>query len=80
MLPDGIRKASTRKVRRKNQTTSATTIDLVHSHSQIRADRERSAPPGDGVREGFPDGGGLVLDVVVPCAVMRWSGQWKGQT
>ena len=39
MLPDGIRNASTRKVRRKNQTTRATTIDLVHSQIQITKDR-----------------------------------------
>src|SRR5918995_311877 len=39
MLPDGIRKASTRKVRRKNHTTSATTMDLVHS--QIHVTKER---------------------------------------
>ena len=51
MLPDGIRKASTRKVRRKNQTTSATTIDLVHSHSQMTAERDRSAGPPAGRAE-----------------------------
>ena len=39
MLPDGIRNASTRKVRRKNQTTSATTMDLVHSQSQTTKER-----------------------------------------
>src|SRR5262249_48065995 len=39
MLPDGIRNASTRKVRRKNQTMSATTMDLVHSQTQVTKDR-----------------------------------------
>jgi hypothetical protein len=39
MLPEGIRKASTRKVRRKNQTIRATTIDLVHSQSQVMKER-----------------------------------------
>ena len=34
MLPEGIRNASTRNVRRKNQTTSATMIDLVQSQNQ----------------------------------------------
>src|SRR6266542_3348399 len=43
MLPEGIRNASTRKVRRKNQTTSATTIDLVHSHSQATTERAGAA-------------------------------------
>ena len=33
MLPDGIRKASTRKVRSRSQTTSATRMDLAHSQS-----------------------------------------------
>ena len=47
MLPDGIRNASTRKVRRKNQTTSATAIDLVHSQSQVTREREE---PVDGRR------------------------------
>ena len=43
MLPEGMRNASTRKVRRKNQTTSATTIDLVHSHSQATTERAGAA-------------------------------------
>ena len=32
MLPDGMRNASIRKVRRRSQTTTATQMDLVHSH------------------------------------------------
>src|SRR5512144_2726562 len=69
MLPDGIRKASTRKVRRKNQTTSATTIDLVHSHSQITAERERSAgrPCGAPGRPGAGE-----VEELVERAVMPW--------
>src|SRR5215210_7483935 len=43
ILPDGILNASTRNVRRKNQTTSATTIDLAQSQTQITNDRECSA-------------------------------------
>ena len=67
MLPDGIRNASTRNVLRKNQTTSATTIDLVHSHIQMKAERDRSAPAG---RWG-PIGPGVGEEpvVVVPRAV-----------
>ena len=38
MLPDGIRNASTRNVRRKNQTRSATRIDFVHSQNQMTID------------------------------------------
>jgi hypothetical protein len=44
MLPDGIRKASTRKVRRKNHTTSATTMDLVQSQIQTKKDRVWGLP------------------------------------
>ena len=67
MLPDGIRNASTRNVRRKNQTTSATTIDLVHSQTQIAAERDRSTGPPP------PEGREVVVDVpeLVVCAVMR---------
>src|SRR4029077_5690427 len=39
MLPDGILNASTRNVRRRNQTTSATRIDLVHSQSHTAKER-----------------------------------------
>ena len=35
MLPDGIRKASTRSARRKNQITNAMTIDLAHSRAAL---------------------------------------------
>src|SRR3954462_6974854 len=42
MLPEGIRNASTRKVRRKNQTTSATMIDLAQSQAQVTRDRVES--------------------------------------
>src|SRR6185295_8940380 len=57
MLPEGIRNASTRKVRRRNHTRSATTIDLVHSHAQIMAERDRLAgPPGGGADRGVEEG------------------------
>jgi len=39
MLPDGIRRLD-QDVRRKNQTTSATTIDLVQSQIQITKGRD----------------------------------------
>src|SRR5512141_1489364 len=39
MLPEGIRKASTRKVRRRNHTTRATRIDFVHSQSHTANER-----------------------------------------
>src|SRR3970040_190658 len=34
MLPEGIRNASTRKVRRDNQTTRAKAMDLIHTQAQ----------------------------------------------
>jgi hypothetical protein len=43
ILPEGIRNASTRKVRRKNQTRRATRIDFVHSQSQSAKDLEWAA-------------------------------------
>jgi hypothetical protein len=33
MLPDGMRKASTRSALKKNQITRAAAIDLAHSHT-----------------------------------------------
>src|ERR1700737_4514605 len=43
MLPEGIRNASTRNVRRKNQTTRATMIDLAQSQAQMTREREEWA-------------------------------------
>jgi N-acetyl-gamma-glutamylphosphate reductase len=36
MLPDGMRKGSIRRLRSRNQTTSATAIDFVQSHTQAQ--------------------------------------------
>src|SRR3990172_1386997 len=72
MLPDGILKASTRNVRRKNQTTSATTIDLAHSQTQMMAERERSAGPPR-VPEGRDEPAEVEELVEGLRAVMPWS-------
>ena len=52
MLPDGMWKASSRNVRRKSQTTSATAIDLVQSQTHAanataadRGGRTAGSPP-----------------------------------
>src|SRR5512136_283608 len=47
MEPEGIRKASTRKVRITNQTTSAIRIDFTHSQSQRPVACARPARSGE---------------------------------
>ena len=62
MLPEGIRNASTRKVRSRNQITSATLMDLVHSQSQ-RAAEGAGASTGALAGAGVDEGAGVTVTV-----------------